>query len=39
MTTEMNHYHDDGVEIITAYTDGVNAYIDEVLKTPDVLTH
>lgn len=37
MTTEMNHYHDDGVEIITAYTDGVNAYIDEILKTPDNL--
>ena len=37
MTVEMNHYHDDGVEIITAYTDGVNAYIEEVLKTPEVL--
>lgn len=37
MTTEMTHYHDDGVEIITAYTDGVNAYIDEVLKTPEGL--
>ncbi|RDY58712.1 penicillin acylase family protein [Flagellimonas nanhaiensis] len=37
MTTEMNHYHDDGVEIITAYTDGVNAYIDAILKTPEKL--
>ena len=37
MTTEMNHYHDDGVEIITAYTDGVNAYIDEILKNPEAL--
>jgi len=37
MTTEMNHYHDDGEEIITAYTDGVNAYIDEILKTPQNL--
>lgn len=37
MTTEMNHYHDQGVEIITAYTDGVNAYIEEVLKTPEQL--
>lgn len=37
MTTEMNHYHDEGVEIITAYTDGVNAYIDEILQTPEAL--
>jgi len=37
MTAEMNHYHDDGVEIITAYTDGVNAYIESILKTPEKL--
>ncbi len=37
LTTEMNHYHEDGVEIITAYTHGVNAYIDEILKTPEQL--
>lgn len=37
MTAEMNHYHDEGVEIITAYTDGVNAYIEEILKTPEQL--
>lgn len=37
METEMNHYHEDGVEIITAYTDGVNAYIDHILKTPEEL--
>lgn len=37
MKTEMNHYHDQGVEIITAYTDGVNAYIDAILKTPELL--
>lgn len=35
--TEMNHYHDDGAEIITAYVDGVNAYIKEILKTPKEL--
>jgi len=34
---EMNHYHRDGEEIITAYTDGVNAYIDESLKNPENL--
>jgi len=37
MKTEMNHYHEDGVEIITAYTKGVNAYIDHILKTPELL--
>ncbi|ALM08140.1 peptidase S45 [Sediminicola sp. YIK13] len=37
MTQEMNHYHNDGTEIITAYTNGVNAYIEEILKTPEQL--
>lgn len=37
MTTEMNHYHEDGEEIITAYTNGVNAYIEEINKTPELL--
>ena len=37
METEMNYYHDEGSEIITAYTDGVNAYIEEILKTPEAL--
>lgn len=37
MTQEMNHYHNDGEEIITAYTNGVNSYIDEILKTPEKL--
>ena len=34
---ELNHYHPDGETIITAYTEGVNAYIDEVLSAPDLL--
>ncbi len=37
MTEEMKHYHDDGVEIITAYTNGVNAYIEEIMASPDQL--
>ena len=37
MKTEMNHYHKDGEEIITAYTNGVNAYIEEILKSPKKL--
>ena len=37
MKTEMNHYHPQGEEIITAYVEGVNAYIDEVLADPSKL--
>ncbi|MBT8281973.1 MAG: penicillin acylase family protein [Muriicola sp.] len=37
LTREMNHYHDRGAEIITAYTEGVNAYIEEALKEPESL--
>ncbi|MBT8298241.1 MAG: penicillin acylase family protein, partial [Maribacter sp.] len=37
MNTEMKHYHLDGIEILTAYKNGVNAYIDEVLKKPELL--
>lgn len=37
METEMSHYHEDGVEIIEAYTKGVNAYIEQILETPDQL--
>ena len=34
---ELNHYHEDGYEIITSYTNGVNAYIKEVLGNPELL--
>lgn len=34
---ELNHYHPEGSEIIRAYTEGVNAYISEMLKTPEKL--
>ena len=27
---ELNHYHENGYEIITSYVDGVNAYIKEI---------
>ncbi len=37
MKEEMNHYHEDGEEIITSYVAGVNAYIDEIMQTPDEL--
>ena len=37
MDKEFRHYHKDGILIIDAYTAGVNAYIDETLKNPDLL--
>ncbi|MEL6656040.1 MAG: penicillin acylase family protein [Bacteroidota bacterium] len=37
LETEFQYYHPDGVEIINAYTDGVNAYIEEVLQDTSLL--
>ncbi len=37
MQEEMNYYHEDGAEIITAYTQGVNAYISEINSRPEDL--
>ena len=37
MAQEMNHYHERGAEIIPAFVDGVNAYIDMALAKPDAL--
>ncbi len=37
MKKELNHYHPQGEEIINAYIDGVNGYIDEVLQHPEQL--
>ena len=34
---ELQHYHPQGKEIIQAYVDGVNAYITEIVKTPEKL--
>ena len=35
---ELSHYHPNGVEIVNAFVDGINAYVDEVLANPDLLT-
>ncbi len=35
--TEFNHYHERGSLIIHAFTDGVNAYIAETRRNPDLL--
>ena len=37
MKKEMNYYHPRGDEIITAFTDGVNAYISYTQANPDKL--
>ncbi len=37
LTAELNWYHPHGEAIVTAYVDGVNAYIAEALKTPAAL--
>lgn len=37
MTEEMQYYHEDGIEIIEAYTKGVNAYIEQALESPETL--
>ena len=34
---EMQHYHPDGIEIITAFVDGVNAYIEQTQNDPGLL--
>ena len=37
MKKELSHYHPEGKEIINAFVNGVNAYIDEAVKNPESL--
>ena len=37
LEAELNHYHPRGAEIIRAFTDGINAYIAETERDPDLL--
>ena len=37
LTEELNHYHPRGEQIVTAFVDGINAYIGETEKNPDLL--
>ncbi len=37
MADELSHYHPRGVDIVSAFVHGVNAYIDEALDNPDAL--
>jgi penicillin amidase len=34
---ELNHYHDDGYEIVSSFVSGVNKYIEEVNNNPELL--
>src|SRR5690348_10507686 len=36
LTAELNWYHPRGEAIVTAYVDGINAYIAEALRTPAI---
>jgi penicillin amidase len=37
LATELNHYHERGDQIITAFVRGINAYIDSTAENPDLL--
>ena len=37
LTTELNHYHDRGDQIIPAFVRGINAYIDQTAEHADLL--
>ncbi len=37
LEAELNHYHPRGADIIRAFTDGINAYIAETGRDPDLL--
>lgn len=37
LTAELNHYHPRGAAIITAFVDGINAYIAEARRSPSTL--
>ena len=34
---ELNHYHEDGFEIVSSFVSGVNKYIEEVNSNPELL--
>ena len=36
LNEELNYYHEDGISIIQAYVDGVNAYIDEAIDSDNL---
>ena len=37
MEDELNHYHEDGFEIVSSFVSGINKYIEEINKEPNQL--
>ena len=37
MEDELNHYHEDGFEIVSSFVSGINKYIEEINETPSQL--
>ena len=37
MEDELNHYHEDGYEIVSSFVSGINKYIEEINETPSQL--
>ena len=37
MEDELNHYHEDGFEIVSSFVSGINKYIEEINSTPSQL--
>ena len=37
MDEELNHYHEDGFEIVSSFVSGINKYIEEINETPSQL--
>jgi len=37
MVDELNHYHEDGFEIVSSFVSGINKYIEEINETPSQL--
>ena len=37
MVDELNHYHEDGFEIVSSFVSGINKYIEEINKEPNQL--
>ena len=37
MEDELNHYHEDGFEIVSSFVSGINKYIEEINRTPSQL--
>ena len=37
MVDELNHYHEDGFDIVSSFVSGINRYVEEINKNPEKL--